>query len=179
MIGALRDVKRVIKRRIRRVRDVDHHAQPVHLAHHVLAERRQAIVMHHLGVVEVALRVGPVVGIEVGERHIADAERIVVAQQAQRVFNRVAAFDPHQRRDLVLLVRALDLVRGRRKDKVIRMRRDDVGPRRVDHLQRAVRGVVAFDILGIDDRRQRTPRPENPSCAARSVWPALFGVAMS
>ena len=36
--------QRVIKRLIRNVRNVHHHAQPIHLAHHVLAELREPVV---------------------------------------------------------------------------------------------------------------------------------------
>jgi len=77
------NLERIVKSLVRRVRDVDHHAQPVHLAHDVLAERRETVMVIDLRVFEVALRVGPVVRVEVGKRHVSDAEGIVVAQQAQ------------------------------------------------------------------------------------------------
>ena len=38
---------------------------------------------------------GPVVGVGPGERHIADAQRVVATQEVERVLDGVAAFDAH------------------------------------------------------------------------------------
>jgi len=46
----------------------------------------------------------------VGQRHVADAEVVEIAQQAQAVLDGVAAFDADQRRDFVRLVRFVFLV---------------------------------------------------------------------
>ncbi len=106
--------------------------------------------MLDLGVVDVALRVGPVVGVEVGEGHVADAEGVVVAEEAEGVFDGVAAFDAHEGGDLVLVVGADDVVGGGGEDEVVGMSGDDVGVDGVDHLQGAVGGVIAVDVLGTD-----------------------------
>ena len=61
--GALRRGDRVPERLVRHVRDIHHHAQAVHLEHHLLAEVGQPVVMLHLGIVDVAGRVRPFVGV--------------------------------------------------------------------------------------------------------------------
>ena len=65
-----RDLERVVERLVGDVRDVHHHAKAVHLADDVLAERREAVVRRLVG-----RRIGPVVVLEMRQRHIADAER--------------------------------------------------------------------------------------------------------
>ena len=55
-------------------------------------------------------------------------------QQAQRILNRVAPLNAHQCGDLMLIVCRDDLVRSRRKHKIVRMRGNDIRARRVDHL---------------------------------------------
>ena len=82
------------------VRYVDHHAQAVHLTNNFLAEVAQAVVF-----LFTAAGVGPVVCIVPGERHVTNAEPVELAQGRQRVFNRVTAFDPEQRRNLALAFR--------------------------------------------------------------------------
>ena len=53
--------------------------------------------------------IGPFVGVRPGERHVAHAQAVVVAQQVDIVLDRVPALDPHQRGEFVLLVGALDV----------------------------------------------------------------------
>ena len=48
------------------------------------------------------------VGVRPGQRHVADAEGVVLAQQGERVFDGVAAFDSHERGDLVFAVGEFD-----------------------------------------------------------------------
>ena len=69
------DVQCVAHRARRDVRQIDQHAQPVHLAHDAVAERRQATV---LGGIERGI--GPVESHVVGKRHVAHAEVVVRAQ---------------------------------------------------------------------------------------------------
>ena len=132
------------------MRDVDHHAEAIHLADNVFAEGSKAVVVFDLGVIDVALRIGPVVGIEVGEGHVADAEGVVVAEKAEGVFDGVTAFDAHEGGDLVLVVGADDIVCCGGEDEVVRMSGDDVGADGVDHLQSAIGGVIAVDVFGPD-----------------------------
>ncbi len=143
-------LERVVEGCVGGVGDVDHHAEAVHLADDVFAEGSEAVVMLDLGVVDVALRVGPVVGVEVGEGHVADAEGVVVAEEAEGVFDGVAAFDAHEGGDLVFVVGADDVVGGGGEDEVVGVRGDDVGADGVDHLQGAVGGVIVLDVLGTD-----------------------------
>ncbi len=128
------------------VGDIDHHAEAVHLADDIFAEGSEAVVVCDLGIVEVALGVGPVVGVEVGEGHVADAEGVVVAEEAEGVLDGVAAFDAHEGGDLVLVVGADDVVGGGGEDEVVGVGGDDVGADGVDHLQGAVGGVVVLDV---------------------------------
>ena len=64
------------------------------------------------GIVQIAGGVGPVVGVGPGQRHVADAEGVVVAQQGKRVLNGVAALDAHKNGELAGGPRAKDI--GRR-----------------------------------------------------------------
>ena len=100
----LREVEDLAHHVRRDVRDVDQHAEPVHLAHHLAPERRQPAVRRGVG-----RRVGPVVVLAVSERHVADAERIVGAQRAEAVLERLAVLHAEERGDLALLPGALDV----------------------------------------------------------------------
>ena len=78
------------------VGDVDHHAEAIHLLHDLFAEGRESVVVVDSFVFEVAGGVGPVVGVGPGEGHVTDAEAVVVAEEAEGVFDGVAAFDAHE-----------------------------------------------------------------------------------
>ena len=78
---------------VRDVADVDHHAETVHLADDGAAEESEAVVVGDGGVVEVAGAVGPLVGVGPGEGHVADAEAVVKAEEAEIGFDGVAALD--------------------------------------------------------------------------------------
>src|SRR5438046_905105 len=56
--------------------------------------------------------VGPVVGVGPGERHVANAETVVVPEEGDRVFNGVAAFDAHEDGEFSSAVGFDDLVGG-------------------------------------------------------------------
>ena len=90
------------------------------------------------------------VGVEVGERHVANALGVEVAEEAEGVLDGMAAFDAHEGGDLVLLVGAYDVVGGGREDEVVRVGGDDVGANGVDHGEGAVGGVVVLDVGGVD-----------------------------
>ena len=68
--GASADAQRVGHRVRRHVAQVDEHPEPVHLAHDLLAERRQAAVCGRTSVAESAHGSVDVVG----QRHVADAQ---------------------------------------------------------------------------------------------------------
>ena len=113
------DFEGVVEGLVGGVGDVDHHAEAVHLADDILAEGGEAVVVGTLGSVDVALGVGPAVGVEVGEGHVADAEGVVVAQEAKGVLDGVAAFDAHEGGDLVFAVGAHDVGGGGGEDEVV------------------------------------------------------------
>ena len=78
----------------------------------MLAEIRQPVVVLDLGIVDVAGRIGPLIGIRPGQRHIAHAQPVEIAQQTDVILNRVAALDSQQRSKLLLFVGALNIVDG-------------------------------------------------------------------
>jgi hypothetical protein len=105
------------------VGDVHHHADAVHLPHHHPAEVVQAVVHAvrlrvEAGSEEVARGVGPVVGVGVGERHVADAETVEVPQRSQRVLDGVPALDAHEDRDLTVALGAADVGHGGGGDEI-------------------------------------------------------------
>ena len=108
--GASRDANRVFHRVRRDVAEVDEHAEPVHLAHDLFAERRQPVEHRRVG-----RRVGPRDVLRVRQRHVARAEAVEHAQRAERAVDRVPAFHADERRDLALLEDALDVVGGQRQ----------------------------------------------------------------
>ena len=93
--GACGHVERGAHRARRHVRQIDEHAEPVHLAHDLAAERREPVVLR-----AVERGVGPVERHVVGERHVARAHVVVEPQERQRVLDRVAALEAEERRDL-------------------------------------------------------------------------------
>ena len=153
---------------------VDHHAETVHFVDDVPAEGGEAVVMSDFWIVNVALGVGPVVGVEVGQGHVADAEIVVVAEKAKGVFDGVAAFDAHEGGDFVLVVGPNDVVGGGGEDEVVGMRGDDIGADGVDHLEGAVGGVIAVDVFGIDVDREELCAEETlhagKVCFAGLIW---------
>ena len=131
------------------VRDVDHHAEAIHLVDDVFAEVGEAILgVLDVGIVDVAGGVGPVVGVGPGEGHVADAEAVVVAQEAERIFDGVAAFDAHERGELVFAMGALDVFGGIRHHHLVGMF-GGLLQDGVDEVEGAA-GVVAFVEFGLD-----------------------------
>ena len=126
------------------MRDIDDHPDAVHLGDDFLAERGKSVV----GLVGIARGIGPVVAVVVGKRHIPDAERIKVAQQAGAVFDGMAAFNAEQGGDLVFAARAADAGNADGVEEIIGVTVDDVVPHGVDHLQCAVGGMIAVHVAG-------------------------------
>ena len=115
----LRDVERVAHDRRRDVREVHQHPEPVHLADDLAPEIREPAVLR-----AVERGVGPVERHVVRERHVPRAERVVVAQRAQRILDGVPAFQPEQRPDLPRRERRADVGRGRSRDQRLGILRD-------------------------------------------------------
>ena len=86
------------------------------------------------------------------ERHVAHAQVVEIAQQAQAVFDGVAAFDPNQRGDLMLIVRLADARRAGDEQKIVGILFDDIVPYGIDHLQRAIRRFIVLSIARGDVR---------------------------
>ncbi len=93
----LRDVEGVAHRVCRDVREVDEHAQPVHLPDHLVPERGQAA---ELGLV--GGRVRPRHVVVVGQREVADAEGVEHPQRPERGVDAVPALGAQQRGDPAL-----------------------------------------------------------------------------
>ncbi len=109
---ALRDVHDVRERLVTHVRDVDDHAEPVHLSDDPPPDRRQTTVRVVSGgrVSERVVR-GP------GDREVAIAERVQLAKAGQGELGvvgaeRLCALDPHQDRGASSARGGFDLVRG-------------------------------------------------------------------
>ena len=81
------------------MRDVDQHANALHLVHHLLAEWREPVMSDDRRPVE-ACRVGPLVRVRVGERHVAKTQPVERSQRVERVLDGVPALDAHERGDL-------------------------------------------------------------------------------
>ena len=110
------DRQHVVKSFVGDVGNVDHHAQLVHLGHHLLAERSQAIVR---GLV--TRGVGPFGVHSVGQGHVADAQREELIESGQAVVDHVAALDAHQHRDLLGFFRGADFVGGGAQHQIVRV----------------------------------------------------------
>ena len=87
------------------MRQIYEHAEAIHLADDLLAELRKPAVARFIG-----CGVRPVVGVEVGQRHVADAEPVVVAERTERILDGVPSLDAEERGDAALAVRALDVI---------------------------------------------------------------------
>ena len=74
------------------------------------SERREPVVLRVIGG-----RVGPAGRLPMGQRHVAHAEGVELAERGQRARDHRAALEPDQRRDPPGGEGALDLVGGRRK----------------------------------------------------------------
>ena len=111
-----------------------------------LPKAGEAVVMLDALLGHVAGGIRPVVGVGVRQRHVADAQGVIVAQQAQAVLDRVAALNAHQRRDLAAAVRLLDILDAGGEHEIVGIFVDDVVLHRVDHLQSPVGGVVPLDV---------------------------------
>ncbi len=98
--------------------------------------------------VEVAAGVAQFVGVRPGERHVAHAETVVVAQHADVALNGVAALDAHQRGQLVLAVRGEDVLGAEGHHHLVGMQ-TGLLVHRVDHVERAL-DFLALELLGID-----------------------------
>jgi len=133
--GSGGDFEGVVEGLIGGVGDVDHHAEAVHLADDIFAEGGETVVVGDFVFGDVALGVGPVVGVEVGDGHVADAEGLVFAEEAEGVFDGVATLYAHEGGDLLVFVGFDDVMGGGGEDEFGRVFGDDVGADGVDRLE--------------------------------------------
>jgi hypothetical protein len=109
----------------RNVRQIDQHAQPVHLGDHPFAEFGHALVPGFVGG-----GVGPVQGFGVRQRQVADAELIVGPQHAERIVDGVPALDADQRGDLAAFANIQDVLDAISHLEIVRIGPDEA----VDHV---------------------------------------------
>ncbi len=83
-----------------------------------------------------------------GKGHVADAEAVVIAQQAEAILDRVAALDAHQRGELVITVRGEDVGGREGHLHLVGMLRGLLVDG-VDQFQRAF-GILALVEIGLD-----------------------------
>ena len=145
----------------RDVAEVDHHPQPVHLAHNLLAERRQAAPLRRIGGA-----VGPGGGLRVGQGDVAGPGIEEFSQETQGVIDRIATLHADQRGDPAAPVDAFDIGRGGGQFEHVRMGGDDPLDG-VDLLEGFARGLGRGQGRGHIDRPELTPDAAGPQ--ARNV----------
>src|SRR5689334_2679520 len=89
-------VHNVPERRIRNVRNVDHHPQTIHLAHDVFPKLVKPARRAHV----VARRSGPTRTHAPRRRHVTHTEIVVAFYVLETFINRISTFESEQRRDL-------------------------------------------------------------------------------
>ena len=72
------------------MRNIDQHAESIHLVHNIFAKVSQAVVL-----LFAARGVGPIIRVVPRQRHVAHAQSIEFTQRRQRVLDRVSTFDTH------------------------------------------------------------------------------------
>ena len=166
-----RRLERIIKRLVGHVRDVDHHTQPVHFPYDVAPERRKAVVHRLIGA-----GVGPVVGLEMRQGHVADAQPVIIPKHRQAVGDKLPTLQAQQRGDLSGPVDADDVVRRGRHFEVFRVAAhllvQGIDPlERSCHPQR-LREILRLDVDAEEDC-SHSPAPQ--SWDIRFVVRVLFG----
>ena len=116
---SLRDIERIHHRRFADVAEIDKHPDAVHLAHDILAEGVEPVVLRCVGGA-----VGPAQRLAMRQRHVARAHVVHLAQYGEARPDRMAAFHAQQRSDATGRHRFLDIVGGQRKLQVLRIARD-------------------------------------------------------
>ena len=101
------------------MRDVHDHPQAVHFPYHVPAERRESVVDGLVG-----CRVGPVIGLEMRQGHITNAQPVIIAQKTEAVGNQVSAFEAEQGGNSPCTMNPHDIVRAVRDFHVARVSLD-------------------------------------------------------
>ena len=108
--GFRREAHHVPERCVRNVRDVDDHTDAVHLSNDVFPERAEAVEAS-----DVRRGVRPVIGVEMGQSHVADTEAVEHSQNTEIVLDSMAALDAHEGGELALRHDATNIRGGRRE----------------------------------------------------------------
>ena len=96
--------------------DVHHHAEPIHFADYIFAERRKPVVFRRgRG------RISPLVIFHMREGHVAHPEGGEGAQNREVVAHHVAALNAHERGNLVLLFSLANIVGGGGENEIVGM----------------------------------------------------------
>ncbi|OUE30419.1 hypothetical protein BFL35_10190 [Clavibacter michiganensis] len=118
--GPAGDPQRVAHHVGRYVREVDDHADPLHLGDHALARGAQPVQHGRVG-----RGVGPRHVRVVRERHVPDAERAHRPERAERAADRVAALHAEERGDAARRDRAVHVVGRDAEREPVRVRGDE------------------------------------------------------
>ena len=106
--GFRRDAHHVPERFVRNVGYVDDHPDAVHLPNDVLPERADAVEAR-----DVRRGVRPIIGVEMGQGHVADTEAVEHSQNTKIVLDTEAALDAHEGGELPLSHDAPNIRGGR------------------------------------------------------------------
>ena len=149
------DGQHVVKSFVRHVRDVHHHPQAIHFAHHLLAEIGQPVVR---GLVRGSIR--PIRVHRMSQRHVTHAQREELVQVRERVVDHVPALDAHQHGDFTSGLRAANFLGGGAQHQVIRVPQHSFA-HRCNLIERALH------------RRRPGDRPRNPYREKNRAEPAF------
>ena len=111
------------------------------------------------------------------ERHVAHAEAVVVAQQADVVLDGVPAFDAHQRRQFVFLVGALDIGDGKGHHHAVGMSRGLL-VNRVDQIE-GMLGEMALIGCGSTQIEKKSAPRFPPRALSRLICPYVVGIRVA
>ena len=144
------DGDRVVEGAVRDVRQIDEHAEPVHLAHDVSTERGEAAGARIAGADR---RASPCVAVVPRQREVARSSRVEIAQAIERALDRMAALHADEDRDLPFRLRAAHVGGGGGEEEAVRMPVDE-GVDHLDVLERAgERRAGVLRVGRIDPRR--------------------------
>ena len=133
------------------MRQIDQHPHPLHLAHHIATERGQPIMRGR-----VRGAIGPCGILEMGQRHIARAQRIHLPEHAERPIDRMPALHADQAGDTPCPPRRTHTGTVRTILEPVRVSRDEA-LRHVDLLQRRLHRLWPRQISRDIDRPELRP----------------------
>ena len=151
----------------RDVAQVEQHAEAIHFADDREAKRGQSVVNRIVG-----RAVGPIVILEMGQRHIARAKRVKAAQRGEIIADVVATLHPDQRGDASGAVDTADIIGGGGEFEIARVGGDQTLDD-VDLLERFADRGIAGDLRRDVDRPELSP--DAPGAEAGDVGHQWLG----